>query len=213
MQGLERTPIGGSKWGISLWEFQVWDGPEPQPTSRTFPGLVPLPQQVEELDADPFVLDSATSIEASGEAVAVAEVLAERLQTSTGFDLPVVADAPANSIRFVLDEGFESLGGASPEEGYELTVGADAVVITAGDPHGLFNGTATLRQLFPAMIESSTVVNTAWSAPAVEIADAPRFVHRGIQLDPAFLRGGRRGQGHHRHHRLLQADQVPLPPG
>ncbi|MFQ4147664.1 family 20 glycosylhydrolase [Arthrobacter sp. LAPM80] len=28
MQGLERTPIGGKKYGMSLWEMQVWTGPE-----------------------------------------------------------------------------------------------------------------------------------------------------------------------------------------
>ncbi|MFB9166553.1 MULTISPECIES: discoidin domain-containing protein [Arthrobacter] len=28
MQGLDRTPIGGKKYGMSLWEMQVWTGPE-----------------------------------------------------------------------------------------------------------------------------------------------------------------------------------------
>ena len=29
MQSIERTPIGGQKYGVSLWEFEVWDGAEP----------------------------------------------------------------------------------------------------------------------------------------------------------------------------------------
>ncbi|WP_461109274.1 family 20 glycosylhydrolase [Tessaracoccus terricola] len=185
MQGIERTPIGGTKYGMSLFELQVWDGPEPVTVPTTELALVPLPQQVTETDGEPFVLDADTRLEASGEAAPVAELLAERLRTSTGFALPVVGSAPTNSIRLVLDEAYEGLGGRSPEEGYSLVVTADGAVITSSSAHGLFNGTSTLRQLLPAMIESSTPVVADWSAPAVEIEDAPRFVHRGIQLDPA----------------------------
>src|SRR5699024_2218135 len=56
MQGLDRTPIGGAKWGISLFELEVWDGPPAEPA----PGLalVPQPQEVTQLDAEPFVLDA-----------------------------------------------------------------------------------------------------------------------------------------------------------
>lgn len=82
-------------------------------------------------------------------------------------------------------QAYQNPDGPSPDEAYSLDVTADGAVITAPAAHGLFNGTTTLRQLFPAMIESDTPVNATWSAPAVEIEDAPRFVHRGVQLDPA----------------------------
>lgn len=185
MQGIERTPINGTKWGISLFELEVWDGPEPVVTPPTELSLVPLPQEFVETGGEPFVLDAETRFEATGEAEAVADLLAQRFRTSTGFALPVVSEAPSNSIRLLIDESFEGLGGPSPEEAYALEVTSQGVVIRSSSAHGLFNGTSTLRQLFPAMIESETTIVGDWSAPAVQIEDAPRFAHRGVQLDPA----------------------------
>ncbi len=185
MQGIERTPISGTLYGMSLFELQVWDGPEPVAVD-TGVNLVPLPQDVTVLEEeDPFVLDADTQIEASGDAVVVAEVLAERWRTSTGFPLPVVDSAATNSIRLVLDDGYTELETPSAGEGYALTVRDTGAVITASAAHGLHNGVQTLRQLFPPLIESQTEVIADWSASAVDIEDAPRFEHRGIQVDTA----------------------------
>ncbi|WP_449374723.1 hypothetical protein [Arthrobacter psychrolactophilus] len=30
MQGIDRTPIGGIKYGMSMWEFEVWDQRKPR---------------------------------------------------------------------------------------------------------------------------------------------------------------------------------------
>jgi hexosaminidase len=43
----------------------------------------------------------------------------------------------------------------------------------------------TLRQLLPAAIESSQTETVKWSAPCVEIEDAPAYSYRGIMLDVA----------------------------
>ena len=45
MQALDRTPIGGSKWGVSLYEFEVWNGAEPTPVVSDV-NLVPLPSEL-----------------------------------------------------------------------------------------------------------------------------------------------------------------------
>lgn len=43
MQALDRTPISGAKWGVSLFEFEVWNGEEPAPPAPPVTNLVPLP--------------------------------------------------------------------------------------------------------------------------------------------------------------------------
>ncbi|MDO5736811.1 MAG: family 20 glycosylhydrolase, partial [Propionibacteriaceae bacterium] len=185
MQGIERTPINGVKYGMSLFEFQVWNGPESEVVSAVV-NLVPLPQELSVLDDETaFVLDANTKIEATGDAIVVATVLAERWRLSTGLPLPIVASAPSNSIRLVLDAAYVEQSTPSAGEGYTLAVRDTGAVITANKAHGLHNGVQTLRQLFPPMIESKTTVLRDWSAPAVDVKDAPRFAHRGIQVDSA----------------------------
>ena len=46
LQALERKPINGVKYGVSLFEFEVWDGAEPTPAK--VPNLVPLPKSVKD---------------------------------------------------------------------------------------------------------------------------------------------------------------------
>ena len=68
-------------------------------------------------------------------------------------------------------------------EGYRLDVSPKAISISANQPAGLFYGVQTLLQLFPADIESKTVVKRTWTAPSVRILDYPRFAWRGMMLD------------------------------
>jgi len=71
------------------------------------------------------------------------------------------------------------------EEGYTLDVTTNNVVIKAKNAQGLFYGMQSFLQLLPAEVESPSVVNgIAWTAPAVNISDEPRFSYRGIMLDP-----------------------------
>jgi hexosaminidase len=80
------------------------------------------------------------------------------------------------------------LGGPASlgDEGYELTVGADSVLLRAARPAGLFRGAQTLRQLLPPGVEAEQFVMrmaAAWTAPAGRIVDRPRFAWRGGMLD------------------------------
>jgi hexosaminidase len=79
------------------------------------------------------------------------------------------------------------LGGASSlgEEGYDLTITADSVVIVAQNPAGLFYAGQTLRQLLPPGIESQIGNRSVWTVPAGHIVDSPRFAWRGGMLDVA----------------------------
>ncbi|MCX8068614.1 MAG: beta-N-acetylhexosaminidase [Anaerolineae bacterium] len=132
-----------------------------------------------------YVLNASTRITvnpATPELLAVGEYLATHLRPATGYKLPVevVARAPqSNSIHLTTVGGDPSLG----EEGYELTVRPDGVVISAPHPTGLFWGCQTLRQLLPPAIERTTLQEEVWAIPEVTIRDHPRFPWRGMMLD------------------------------
>jgi hexosaminidase len=65
------------------------------------------------------------------------------------------------------------------EEGYELSITSDLVLLRANQPAGLFYGVQTLRQLLPAHPSESVTL------PALSIRDMPRFAWRGAMLDVA----------------------------
>lgn len=151
--------------------------------------LVPRPLSVERGNGE-FVLAQDTAIlidKDSAEAAAVASLLVERINRSTGLTLAVTpADgttAIRNAIRLTADKANASLG----DEGYTLNVTPDGVVIAATNGAGLFYGTQTLLQLLPPQIFAPMKVEgiTAWTMPAVRIEDRPRFRWRGLMLDVA----------------------------
>ncbi|GAA4905889.1 hypothetical protein GCM10025789_26610 [Tessaracoccus lubricantis] len=188
MQAIDRTVIGTQKWGVSLYEFEVWNGPEPTPPAPPSGAvnLVPLPVKVTEDEGAPFELNADTTIVASGAGADIAELVATQLRAATGFALPVVASDDTNSIKFVLDAGLVPVVATpSVDEPYKLVTAEGGVTITAKAAHGLWNGAQTLLQLFPPLIFSQDTVYTQWTAPAVTVEDAPRYVHRGTQIDVA----------------------------
>jgi hexosaminidase len=160
------------------------------PTSLAAHRIVPVPLSVIPSTGAPFTLGAATSIvapEGNAEAARTAAMLAALLRVPTGLRLPVTpsnAAAPQGAIALRLG-GPASLG----SEGYELTVSADSVRITANAPAGLFHGVQTVRQLLPAAIESQLNQGrraaAVWTIPAGQITDRPRFAWRGAMLDVA----------------------------
>ncbi|OKL53580.1 hypothetical protein BSZ39_08770 [Bowdeniella nasicola] len=181
--GHERRPIGGVKYGFSIWEIEAWTGaePTPPPPPANPVALVPLPSSVTpHAEADPFTLTPDAKIVAPGEARQAGEFLATIMRASTGYALPVVdsGDTAGNIVLSVTAD-------AKTPEGYALKVSSDGITATGNSAHGVFNAVQTIRQLFPAMLESKHEVNAEWIAAAVDITDAPRFAHRGVQLDPA----------------------------
>ncbi|NTU56592.1 MAG: family 20 glycosylhydrolase, partial [Anaerolineales bacterium] len=65
------------------------------------------------------------------------------------------------------------------DEGYELSISSDGVVLRAAQPAGLFYASQTLIQLL------STLPAEDLKLPALSITDAPRFTWRGAMLDVA----------------------------
>ena len=78
--------------------------------------------------------------------------------------------------------------GAAGDEAYELTVAPARIVIRGRTAAGVFYGFQTLRQLLPPFVEHEATRADArrpLRAPAVQIADRPRFPWRGAMLDVA----------------------------
>ena len=144
----------------------------------------PLEYNVDEGGGE-FILDGDSQIYVSGDSdvTDIGNYLQQEFRKSTGYQLSVAEGeaADANDILLAAD-GDASLG----EEGYTITVSESGVKVSGYQPHGIFNGVQTLRQLFPADIESTTVVTgTEWAAPYCEINDKPEYSYRGAMIDSA----------------------------
>jgi hexosaminidase len=119
------------------------------------------------------------TIAASSTANSVAALLKDRLSNS-GINCSIVPAGNA-SIQLVINkEANKTIG----KEGYQLTVAATGVTIAANEAAGLFYGTQTLLQLFPADVEKKDGLKNADIAlPLAEITDYPRFGWRGLMFD------------------------------
>ena len=148
--------------------------------------IIPLPVKMERT-ATQFTINKKTKILAqqnNKEALRIAKMMAEKFQKAAGFKIDATEfngnNIPDNAIYFTTI-GADSLIG---NEGYQLSVNNNSVIIRAIEPAGLFYGMQTINQLLPAEIESnSKVENITWQIPGVEITDYPRFKWRGMHLD------------------------------
>lgn len=150
----------------------------------SLPALVPQPLRCTPLGGAPFALKAAVAIVAPAPLAATARQLAARIRQGTHQVLPVGTAAPAASgpvIEFRLAQP-----ALANSEAYALRVTADRVTITASAPAGAFYAVQTFLQLLPpAIFGASPQPELTWTAPAVEIEDAPRFRWRGLMIDSA----------------------------
>ncbi len=156
------------------------------PTDLSSEPLIPIPVSVTS-DGNSFQLRHDLTIfaeEGNQEVVQAGEYLATLLFPATGFDLEVeeIAKAPGKGqIYLHLDPTDSELG----EEGYELKISDSGIDLKAPHPAGLVMGIATIRQLLPIAIESSSVQDSAWLLPTGTIRDYPEYEYRGAMLDVA----------------------------
>src|SRR5271170_6334418 len=132
-------------------------------SAATAPAIIPEPQKMELRDGT-FQLQpdrlpqGGTKIIADADARATAGFLAEQLRKSTGYKISINDPAPTaaeGNILLTTQDANAQLG----DEGYELTVTPEAVVIRAPHQAGLFYGVQTLLQLFPPAVFSTNVVS------------------------------------------------------
>jgi hexosaminidase len=144
--------------------------------------LVPAPAQVQARPDVTFTLGADAKIQTgSAAATGPAEYLAGILRPSTGFALPVTSGVSSGGIVLLVGAADPKVG----EEGYQLDVTPEQVVLRAKTTAGLFSGVQTLRQLLPAKVEAKTKQAGPWTVPGASILDYPRFGQRGAMLDVA----------------------------
>ena len=151
--------------------------------------LVPAPITVEMPGGDDFVVSAKTVIGVTPgdeQAAWVGRYLSDFIGLAAG-DQPPRLDTASTPAAGMIHLGISPVEGAG-EEGYQLTVSADRVVIAANHAAGLFYGVQTLKQLLPAFVQHEAYRADA-SRPvrvaAVRIVDRPRFAWRGVMLDVA----------------------------
>jgi hexosaminidase len=147
------------------------------------PSLIPLPAHV---DSTPgfFTLREGAVLNVrstNAEAVGVARYFSDLLARTSHIHLdvhPFDNGERRDGISFVVDPNI-LIRGDNTDEGYELTVSSNRIVVAARTPHGLFNGSVTLWQL----ITSEPRQRMPTLVPCVYIEDFPRFAWRGLMLD------------------------------
>lgn len=145
--------------------------------------IIPVPVKAKLPDGE-YILNADTSIYADENAWKSAELLADQLKLSTGYDLhPEELDYGSdltNTICLRINPNLQSFG----EEGYLLKVTPEGIDITAGSEAGVFYGCQSLLQTLPPEIMSpQKVTNVIWRVPCIEVEDKPRFGWRGYMLD------------------------------
>jgi hexosaminidase len=138
------------------------------------PNLIPKTKSTI-TDPGEYSLSASTNITASSELQSLADYLAAQLQSFTGWQLPVASPGDDTGGISLKLEPTIALG----NEGYELSISADGVLLRASQPAGLFYAIQTLLQMIPSGSFQSL------DLPAVTIRDAPRFEWRGAMLDVA----------------------------
>ena len=142
--------------------------------------IIPIPVEIR-VDEGTFEINSDTRIKVNSQAWQLGYQLKDML-ISTGYDLEIIKDAnsSANLIVLSVDTSLKKI----PEEGYNLKVTPENVLIQSSSQAGLFYGLQTLCQLLPVEIfQKNPETKTQWIIPCVAIEDYPRFKWRGMHLD------------------------------
>lgn len=116
---------------------------------------------------------------------AVVDNFVNEIKTATGIKMKASAYKNADRIKCKNSSFVLLLDEKQPAEGYELTVKADGITISASRPAGFFYAFQTVKQLMPRNVMAGVPDESvkAWSIPCVVIKDEPRFSWRGFMLD------------------------------
>ncbi|WP_067506088.1 beta-N-acetylhexosaminidase [Actinoplanes sp. TFC3] len=144
--------------------------------TRELGDVIPVPAEVRPDAAVDFAIDSGTSISAAPGLEQVADYLVAVLRPATGFELAINSGAGAIALAVDPELGSES---------YRMDVSSQRIVLTGGDPAGVFYAVQTLRQLLPVEIYADSAQQADWIVPGGVIVDRPRFSYRGAMLDVA----------------------------
>lgn len=156
-----------------------------EPSNLAKESIIPLPVSVK-ATGDEFCMNDQTGIIVQGESAELMQTgqfMADKLNSSTGLGLKVKAsnEAPARGNIYLSLTEDQELG----DEGYDLSISEETVVLKANKPAGIFYGVQTIRQLLPARVESGTAQEGPWKLATGTIRDYPAYGYRGAMLDVA----------------------------
>ena len=137
--------------------------------------IVPLPEQVKEVEAAPFKITAKTTIYyAAGDEKQKkdAEFLASHIKEVTGIEVKTTDKQEKKQIRLALNSGDPK------SEAYSLVVNKAGITISATSHVGIFYGIQSVMKALPIAKDVKSV-----SLPAVEVKDAPRFAYRAFMID------------------------------
>lgn len=133
--------------------------------------IIPLPQEVEQVESEPFLLNEHCRIVAPETLAREARFLAEYLNEQLAVSLSRT------------DEGEEgivlALSDKLPTEGWQMQIGKSSLRIEGGSAAGVFYGIQALRKMLPPEPCREVVM------PAARLAAWPRFSYRGMHFDVA----------------------------
>ena len=129
--------------------------------------IVPEPAYTDiEAEGD-YVVTAKTRIVVQDEAWNPAERFAEDMMPYFNLKKPMRTSKHGKGIKLRIDRFV-------PEEGYEMTINEDGILIIGGSEAGIYYGLQTLRQI---------VITNDGKVPYGYIADEPTFAYRGAHLD------------------------------
>ncbi|MDF1504220.1 beta-N-acetylhexosaminidase [Roseisolibacter sp. H3M3-2] len=148
-------------------------------------GVIPRPRALMTRPGA-FTLGPRTVVWTDAASAAKGRQLARALEPATGYALAVRTGGAPPATDVIELRRDPALAASLGPEGYRLSVRPGRVVARAAGEAGLFYAAQTMRQLLPpAVFRDAPVPGVAWTMPAVEIEDAPRFAWRGAHLDVA----------------------------
>lgn len=141
-------------------------------------GIIPMPREIVPAQGK-YILqgEKAVSVPSDDASMKVFHYLQAALK-NTSVTLKEVPGTEQADIRLSIDNSL-------PPEAYTLEVTSDGITICSDSTAaGLFYGVQSLLQLMPAGIyNTGSKYGQQIVIPAVRIADAPRFPHRGAMMD------------------------------
>jgi hexosaminidase len=135
-------------------------------------GIIPKPVELK-MGVGHFIIDANTAIKynpAQKELKPTASFLASYIKNISGFSLATNKSAK-KEIQFIIEKDI-------PDEGYQLVVSPNTIVIKGSSPKGIFYGMQSIFQTLPAIR-----TNAALEVPVMQVTDYPRFKWRGMHLD------------------------------
>ncbi|HPG07692.1 MAG TPA: beta-N-acetylhexosaminidase [Saprospiraceae bacterium] len=169
--------------GIALLAigFVACYAPQEEPTDLAATAFIPKAMSVT-ATAKSFHLNDKTGIEVqNAELEKLGNDLAGKIKAATGLD-PVVQvkeESPSYRTIYLSLQPEAELG----EEGYQLTIEPERIVLSANRPVGIYYGIQTLLQTLPA--PGGPAHPGPFIVPTGTIRDMPRFAYRGVMLDVA----------------------------